>query len=137
MAGPTQTPPQGAPRINATRPENLTASSKRTSKAALLAQYAQLLPLKPASPTYVNSLLSTLHLAALSPPQIDALWDDLTQTVWVQNDVDMMQLWKQGFFGKGFLSRSEPSWKRRVQNRRAELEGREKSASPLPLSLYL
>ncbi|GAA6006847.1 tRNA splicing endonuclease subunit SEN2 [Rhodotorula paludigena] len=126
MAGPTQTPPQGAPRINATRPENLTASSKRTSKAALLAQYAQLLPLKPASPTYVNSLLSTLHLAALSPPQIDALWDDLTQSVWVQNDAHMMQLWKQGFFGKGFLSRSEPSWKRRVQNRRAELEGREK-----------
>jgi tRNA-splicing endonuclease subunit Sen2 len=38
----------------------------------------------------------------------------------------MQRLWRQGFFGKGFLSRSEPSWRRRVENRRAELEGKEK-----------
>lgn len=121
--------PYTAPRINATRPENLNSSSKRTSKAQLLQQYAQLLPLAPAKQSYLQSLFSALRIAhGLSPPEIEAVWDDLTQSVWVQDEASMMRLWKQGFFGKGFLSRSEPSWKRRVQNRRAEVEGREKRA---------
>ncbi|BGP09293.1 tRNA splicing endonuclease subunit sen2 [Rhodotorula toruloides] len=127
MAQLQQQTPQTTSRVNATRPENLNSSSKRTSKAQLLQQYAQLLPLAPAKHSYLQSLLSALRLApGLAPPEIEAVWDDLTQSVWVQDEASMMRLWKQGFFGKGFLSRSEPSWKRRVQNRRAELEGREK-----------
>ncbi|BGP41250.1 tRNA splicing endonuclease subunit sen2 [Rhodotorula kratochvilovae] len=123
-----QTPPATPrpERLNPTRPENLAASTKRTSKAQLLLQYQQLLPLKPAPDTYTNSLRSALRLGQLSPPQIDAVWDALTQTVWVKDDHHMTQLWRQGFFGKGVLSRSEPSWRRRVENRRAEAEGREK-----------
>lgn len=121
------------PRINATRPENLHSSAKRTSRAALLEQYSQLLPLQPATKqSYTQTLLSRFGLgshAPLAARQVAAEWDDITQSVWVKDDNDMMRLWRQGFFGKGFLSRSEPSWKRRVENRRAELEGREKSTS--------
>ncbi|GAA5827364.1 hypothetical protein JCM11251_003781 [Rhodosporidiobolus azoricus] len=111
----------------ATRPEQLAASSKRTSKASLLALYHQLLPLAPAQPSLLHTFLSSLALSpSLTPNRIDAVWDELTQTVWVKDEKQMTRLWRQGFFGKGFLSRSEPSWKRRVENRRAEVDGREK-----------
>ncbi|GAA5822313.1 hypothetical protein JCM3770_001567 [Rhodotorula araucariae] len=123
------TPSPAAPepqRLNPTRPENLAASTKRASKAQLLVQYQQLLPLKPVPDSYTNSLRSALRLGHLAPPHIDAVWDALTQTVWVRDDAHMMQLWRQGFFGKGVLSRSEPSWRRRVENRRADLDGRDK-----------
>ncbi|GAA5889510.1 hypothetical protein JCM6882_007054 [Rhodosporidiobolus microsporus] len=118
-----------APRPNATRPERLAASSKRTSKASLLQLYQQLLPLAPAQPSLLNTFLSSLKpfaCSSLDPQRIDAVWDELTQSVWVKDEAQMRRLWRQGFFGKGFLSRSEPSWRRRVENRRAELEGREK-----------
>ncbi|GAA6020544.1 hypothetical protein JCM11491_000790 [Sporobolomyces phaffii] len=114
------------PRINVTRPENLASSNKRTSRQALLALYAQLLPLAPPPASYLATLLSALPTLGLTTPQIEAVWDDVTATVWVTREPDMHRLWTQGFFGKGFLSRSEPSWRRRVENRRAELEGREK-----------
>ncbi|GAA5987499.1 hypothetical protein JCM10908_001979 [Rhodotorula pacifica] len=127
MAQPATAEPK--PRINATRPENLNSSAKRTSRAALLEQYAQLLPLQPVTgpSSYTQSLLSPLRRRpALAPQEIEAQWDEITQSVWVKDENDMLRLWRQGFFGKGFLSRSEPSWKRRVENRRAELDGREK-----------
>ncbi|POY73198.1 hypothetical protein BMF94_3531 [Rhodotorula taiwanensis] len=122
---------QEKPRINATKPENLNSSAKRTGRAALLAQYSQLLPLLPTPPPSFARFLSA-PTAALAPArldEIDAEWDDISQSVWVKREQDMTRLWRQGFFGKGFLSRSEPSWKRRVENRRAEFEGREKSES--------
>lgn len=124
------------PRINATRPENLASSNKRTSRQSLLALYSQLLPLAPPPPSYLSTFLSALPGLGLTAPQIEAVWDELTQSVWVTHEADMQRLWRQGFFGKGFLSRSEPSWRRRVENRRAELEGREKRedcSQPRPL----
>ena len=39
----------------------------------------------------------------------------------VTDEEDMRNLWKQGFFGKGTLSRSDPSWKTRT-NRRLNLD---------------
>lgn len=35
----------------------------------------------------------------------------------VSDESGMLSLWQQGFFGKGTLSRSEPSWKGRVEQR--------------------
>jgi hypothetical protein len=46
----------------------------------------------------------------------------------VRGEDDMVILWRKGFFGKGALSRSEPSWKRRVENKIAEAEGGVKSS---------
>lgn len=114
------------PRTNATRPENLASSNKRTSRQSLLALYSQLLPLAPPPSTYLSTLLSSLPGLSLTTPQIEAVWDELTQTIWVNHEPDMQRLWRQGFFGKGFLSRSEPSWRRRVENRRAEIDGKQK-----------
>ncbi|GAA5895476.1 tRNA splicing endonuclease subunit SEN2 [Sporobolomyces salmoneus] len=122
MASTTTAPARGI----LTRPENLSSSNKRTSRQSLLALYSQLLPLAPPPPSYLSTFLSTLPGLGLTTPQIEAVWDELTQSIWVNREDDMQRLWRQGFFGKGFLSRSEPSWRRRVENRRAELEGREK-----------
>lgn len=35
----------------------------------------------------------------------------------VDDEIDMSRLWNQGFFGKGNLSRSEPTWKSRLNRR--------------------
>jgi tRNA-splicing endonuclease subunit Sen2 len=46
--------------------------------------------------------------------------------VWVSNDKDSLILWKRGFFGKGDLSRSEPSWlARQINARKSRAAGRE------------
>ncbi|GEQ72284.1 hypothetical protein JCM33374_g5971 [Metschnikowia sp. JCM 33374] len=46
-----------------------------------------------------------------------------TDVVFYVNDSqDMERLWRQGFFGKGTLSRSDPTWENRVQ-RRLNLHG--------------
>lgn len=122
-AGPS-TPAAAKPQVHGTRPEQLAASHKRAKGPSL---YHNLLPLIPAKPSYLSTLLSSFPFLQLSPPQIQAIYDEMTRTVWVQQDDDMVLLWRRGFFGKGTLSRSEPSWKRRVENKIAELEGREKS----------
>lgn len=124
MVNATAAPSAAKASSQGTRPEQLAASHKRTRGPSL---YSNLLPLLPAKPSFLTSFLSSLPLLSLSPPQIQAVYDEMTKTVWVQGDADMVMLWRRGFFGKGTLSRSEPSWKRRVENKIAELEGREKS----------
>ncbi|SCV74911.1 BQ2448_7940 [Microbotryum intermedium] len=111
-------PPKG------TRPESLESSHKRTRGPNL---YQHPLPLIPAAPSFISSLLSFLPLLSLTPPQIQALYDTLAKTIWVEDHDEMTALWRQGFFGKGSLSRSDPSWRRRVQNRIAEAEGTQKN----------
>ncbi|GAA5922714.1 hypothetical protein JCM3775_006109 [Rhodotorula graminis] len=125
---PAPTPAPAPPRINATRPENLGPSTKRISKAQLLLEYQQLLPLEPAHNRRILDLVVPSFLARtrtpLAAPRVDAVWDTLLQAVAVPDDKHMTRLWRQGFFGKGFLSRSEPSWRRRVDNRIADYHGR-------------
>ncbi|KAF8582725.1 hypothetical protein K439DRAFT_1661631 [Ramaria rubella] len=43
-------------------------------------------------------------------PQCEGCFDPCTRSVWVINSEHSMILWQRGFFGKGNLSRSEPSW---------------------------
>ena len=58
-------------------------------------------------------------------PCCEGVWDPLTRSVWVTNRKDSMTLWQRGFFGKGSLSRSEPSWlSRQVNARKAALSGK-------------
>lgn len=42
--------------------------------------------------------------------------DMVTKSVWVVNARDTRTLWERGFFGKGSLSRSEPTWLKRRTN---------------------
>lgn len=46
-----------------------------------------------------------------------AYWDQETRTIIVTDEKSMMELWQQGFFGKGSLSRSEPNWLKREKTR--------------------
>ncbi|KAH9940930.1 uncharacterized protein BXZ73DRAFT_88603 [Epithele typhae] len=61
----------------------------------------------------------------LSPPQprtfnphCEGVFDPATRSVWITNEKDSTILWRRGFFGKGDLSRSEPSWLARQVNAR-------------------
>ncbi|POS73329.1 hypothetical protein DHEL01_v208276 [Diaporthe helianthi] len=92
--------------------------------------YKQPLPVKIFPfPTLTSNPLSYLHLAitwlsqVFTPPPAEpsvvhtAYWDDETRTIIVTDENSMMELWQQGFFGKGSLSRSEPNWLKREKTR--------------------
>jgi tRNA-splicing endonuclease subunit Sen2 len=94
--------------------------------------YAHPLPLifEPAPPPtkYTSLLLGLLGLSGGSPrvlnPHCTGYFDLATRSVWITDPKDAMVLWRRGFFGKGDLSRSEPSWlPRQISARRAGKSG--------------
>ncbi|TRM65204.1 hypothetical protein BD626DRAFT_398682 [Schizophyllum amplum] len=87
--------------------------------------------------THPNGLLrprGLLHAVGLSiglrptdviNPHCEGVLDLATKSVWVTDPRSVLVLWQRGFFGKGHLSRSEPSWlARQVNNRRAAAQGK-------------
>lgn len=92
--------------------------------------YKQPVPLKTFPfPSLTSNPISFLHLAftwlsqVLRPPPAEpsvvhtAYWDHETKTIIVIDEKSMIDLWQQGFFGKGTLSRSEPNWLKREKTR--------------------
>ncbi|KAL1698958.1 hypothetical protein EV121DRAFT_284445 [Schizophyllum commune] len=71
-----------------------------------------------------------LHSLGLRPteainPHCEGVFDPATKSVWVIDMRSVLILWQRGFFGKGHLSRSEPSWlARQVNDRRAAAQGK-------------
>ncbi len=58
----------------------------------------------------------TLHTPSPLNPMCSGFFDARTKSVWVTSQLDRNILFERGFFGKGNLSRSDPSWwKRRVK----------------------
>ncbi|EPQ56395.1 hypothetical protein GLOTRDRAFT_105309 [Gloeophyllum trabeum ATCC 11539] len=55
-------------------------------------------------------------------PHCEGVFDAHTRSVWVTNSDYSTTLWRRGFFGKGTLSRSEPSWLARQINARQNAE---------------
>ncbi|KAI0272687.1 hypothetical protein BC834DRAFT_1000712 [Gloeopeniophorella convolvens] len=51
-----------------------------------------------------------ISAARVLNPRCEGVFDPATRSVWITNSKDSMILWRHGFFGKGNLSRSEPSW---------------------------
>jgi tRNA-splicing endonuclease subunit Sen2 len=82
-------------------------------------------PLIPHNPLSVISvLLSYLTTYLVSPPEKEiysAYFDASTSSIQVTDPKTMRALWEMGFFGKGSLSRSEPSWLEREKKRRGLL----------------
>lgn len=87
-------------------------------------------------PTFTASNpISLVHLAVawlsqvFSPPPPEpsfihtAYWDNDTRSIIVTDEKSTTDLWQQGFYGKGSLSRSEPNWLKREKIRRGALEG--------------
>ncbi|KAF5355313.1 hypothetical protein D9758_006015 [Tetrapyrgos nigripes] len=90
--------------------------------------YANPLPLllEDSSSSRVRSVLGLvgLSLTRVSTPHCEGYFDPHTRSVWICERNDSMLLWRRGFFGKGDLSRSEPSWLARKLNDRKARQGK-------------
>lgn len=71
----------------------------------------------------LNEWTRWLYSNPASVPTYHAWYDDTTKSVWMYDTGEAQQLWTQGFFGKGNLSRSEPTW---VARKQAEQSARER-----------
>nr|ODO02608.1 tRNA-intron endonuclease [Cryptococcus depauperatus CBS 7855] len=74
-----------------------------------------ILPNASSSPSFLSHFFSAFS-GSCNSVQVDQVvgkWDQVTQSVWVTDARGMKTLFQKGFFGKGSLSRSEPSWKER------------------------
>ncbi|KAJ8489199.1 hypothetical protein ONZ51_g3078 [Trametes cubensis] len=85
--------------------------------------YAHPLPLAfhaPDSASALSRLFSLFGVSStrLDNPHCEGIFDPYTRSVWVVSEKDSTILWRRGFFGKGDLSRSEPSWLARQINAR-------------------
>ncbi|KAH9004671.1 hypothetical protein EDB86DRAFT_3038103 [Lactarius hatsudake] len=68
--------------------------------------------------------VTALGIFGISPtrvlnPRCKGVFDPTTRSIWITDPKDRMVLWRRGFFGKGNLSRSEPSWLVRLANSRS------------------
>ncbi|KAH9967315.1 hypothetical protein BC827DRAFT_1173172 [Russula dissimulans] len=87
--------------------------------------YANPLPIT-FSPVENRFAVTVLGIFGVSPsrvlnPRCEGTFDPTTRSVWVTNRRDSMILWRFGFFGKGNLSRSEPSWLARQSHNRTTM----------------
>lgn len=75
--------------------------------------YGDALPIIPRkSTTWPYRAIGLLGGSAtvISNPMCVGIFDIKSRSVWIINERDTNILWQRGFFGKGNLSRSEPSW---------------------------
>ncbi|KAF7770575.1 hypothetical protein Agabi119p4_6549 [Agaricus bisporus var. burnettii] len=104
---------------------------KGSSRKAEIAQkYAQPLPVV-LSKSRIFSVLSFLGLSLtrINNPHCEGVFDPHTRSVWVSRSDDVVLLWRRGFFGKGDLSRSEPSWHtRRLKSNAKQMTSEEITA---------
>ena len=61
----------------------------------------------------LSSFWSALETPRIEIPRCVGVYDPVTRSVWVEKREDMEILFNRGFFGKGTLSRSEPTWRDR------------------------
>lgn len=83
-------------------------------------------PLIPHNPLSVISVALSYLTYIISPPHHEvysAYFDNATSSIHVTGEKAIRALWEMGFFGKGNLSRSEPSWLEREKKRRGLLGG--------------
>lgn len=83
----------------------------------------------PDNPLYlfhvVSAWLGQLFRSPAAEPSVihQGVWSEATTSVHVRDEKSMRALWEQGFYGKGSLSRSEPTWLKREKIRRGLEEG--------------
>lgn len=83
-------------------------------------------PLIPHNPLSIVSVLLSYLTYFIAPPHQEvysAYFDSFTSSVHVTDEKAVQALWQMGFFGKGSLSRSEPSWLEREKKKRGLLDG--------------
>ena len=83
-------------------------------------------PVIPHNPLSLISVALSYLTFLISPPRQEvysAYFDQATSSIHVTDELAIQALWRMGFFGKGNLSRSEPSWLEREKKRRGLLGG--------------
>lgn len=107
-----------------------TKKSKREQQAELRRTYQNPLPIvfgtKDDSKgwwSYIWSLFTIFP--SVEVPVISGVYDAASNSVWIHDMQEARILWERGFFGKGNLSRSEPTWlTREINSKRHEKSGR-------------
>jgi tRNA-splicing endonuclease subunit Sen2 len=83
-------------------------------------------PVIPHNPLSIISVALSYLTFLISPPRQEiysAYFDSATSSIHVTDERAINALWEMGFFGKGTLSRSQPSWLEREKKRRGLLGG--------------
>lgn len=114
MSIPASVPPPAAPGFQSKGRARAAANHKKygTPLPILLPEsplYAAALASPPANSTVVR--LGLFSSARAIVPTVVGVLDRASQSVRVSDAEDMRLLFERGFFGKGALSRSEPSWR--------------------------
>ncbi|KAJ5442055.1 tRNA-splicing endonuclease [Penicillium cf. griseofulvum] len=81
----------------------------------------------PHNPLSLISVALSYLTFLISPPRQEvysAYFDKATSSIHVTDERSIKALWQMGFFGKGSLSRSEPSWLAREKKRRGLHDGK-------------
>ncbi|KIL00730.1 hypothetical protein PAXRUDRAFT_821310 [Paxillus rubicundulus Ve08.2h10] len=98
------------------------SSARRTENDRIYANPLPIILIEPSQPSLLHKALGLLGVSVTQVlnPHCEGVLDVATRSVWVLNMKDAMVLWQRGFFGKGDLSRSEPSWLARQINARKQ-----------------
>lgn len=99
------------------RPRPVPKGVKRAARNAKRREYySDPLPFSPAPPPFNIFTLSTYKSLFSTPapakPYV-AVWCPATKSVNVFSDVEGEDIWRRGMWGKGTLSRSQPTWRQR------------------------
>lgn len=83
-------------------------------------------PVIPHNPLSIISVALSYLTFLIFPPRQEvhsAYFEPATSSIYVTDERAMRALWEMGFFGKGSLSRSEPTWLEQEKKRRGLLGG--------------
>lgn len=97
------------------------SSARRTENNRIYAHPLPIILSESSQPSFLRKTLNFFGISSVSDilnPHCHGVLDVATRSVWVLDMKDAMVLWQRGFFGKGDLSRSEPSWLARQINAR-------------------
>lgn len=127
-ASATVIPPDGktdAPKANKSRPPRpIRPNYKHIHRFPLPLEVSSIPVLIPHNPLSLIAVALSYLTCFISPPKHEvytAYFCSATSSVHVTDPRCIRALWEMGFFGKGSLSRSEPSWLEREKKRRGLL----------------
>ncbi|KAJ1031504.1 hypothetical protein NDA13_001895 [Ustilago tritici] len=93
------------------------AAQDSSGETSLWSSLYTLLTLGHYSPAAAAASNNTSKIAQKGKEKVSVHYDRNLQTIWVEElDEGIRLLWQRGFFGKGNLSRSEPTWRQRKVN---------------------
>lgn len=94
------------------------SSARRTENNRIHAHPLPIILSEPSQPSFLRKTLNLFGISVsdILNPHCQGVLDVATRSVWILDMKDAMVLWQRGFFGKGDLSRSEPSWLTRQRN---------------------